>query len=85
MGNTTSVSVAEASGGVQSVDRAITVLEILARRGEARVTEVAGELGVHKSTAFRLLAALESAAWWSRTATGAGTGWASAWSRWPAR
>jgi DNA-binding IclR family transcriptional regulator len=58
MGNTTSVSVAEPSGGVQSVDRAITVLEVLARRGEARVTEVAGELGVHKSTAFRLLAAL---------------------------
>lgn len=45
---------------VQSVDRAITVLEILARRGDAGVTEVAGELGVHKSTAFRLLAALEN-------------------------
>jgi len=49
----------EPSAGVQSVDRAITVLEVLARRGEARVTEVATELGVHKSTAFRLLAALE--------------------------
>jgi DNA-binding IclR family transcriptional regulator len=47
------------NGGVQSVDRAISVLEILARRGEARVTEVAGELSVHKSTAFRLLNALE--------------------------
>jgi DNA-binding IclR family transcriptional regulator len=47
------------SGGVQSVDRAISVLEILARRGEARVTEVAAEIAVHKSTAFRLLAALE--------------------------
>jgi DNA-binding IclR family transcriptional regulator len=46
-------------GGVQSVDRAISVLEILARRGEARVTEVAAELSVHKSTAFRLLGALE--------------------------
>jgi DNA-binding IclR family transcriptional regulator len=46
-------------GGVQSVDRAITVLEILARRGDARVTEVATELSVHKSTAFRLLGALE--------------------------
>ncbi len=45
--------------GVQSVDRAISVLEILARRGEARVTEVAAELSVHKSTAFRLLGALE--------------------------
>lgn len=51
---------AEASGsGVQSVDRAISVLEILARRGEAGVTEVAAEIAVHKSTAFRLLGALE--------------------------
>jgi len=45
--------------GVQSVDRAISVLEILARRGEAGVTEVATEISVHKSTAFRLLGALE--------------------------
>ena len=50
---------AEGQGGVQSVDRAITVLEILAREGHAGVSEVAAELGVHKSTAFRLLAALE--------------------------
>lgn len=44
---------------VQSVDRAISILEILARTGEAGVTELALELGVHKSTAFRLVAALE--------------------------
>jgi DNA-binding IclR family transcriptional regulator len=44
---------------VQSVDRAVTVLEILARAGEAGVTEIAAELGVHKSTAFRLIVALE--------------------------
>lgn len=50
---------ASSGGGVQSVDRAISVLEILARRGEARVTEVAAEISVHKSTAFRLLGALE--------------------------
>lgn len=43
---------------VQSVDRAISVMEILARRGEAGVTEIAQELGVHKSTAFRLLGVL---------------------------
>lgn len=49
----------EGAGGVQSVDRAITVLEILAREGHAGVSEVAAEIGVHKSTAFRLLAALE--------------------------
>ena len=46
-------------GGLQSVDRAISVLEILARRGEAGVSEVASEIAVHKSTAFRLLGALE--------------------------
>ena len=49
----------DGAGGVQSVDRAVTVLEILARSGGAGVSEVASELGVHKSTAFRLLAALE--------------------------
>ncbi|WP_203336763.1 IclR family transcriptional regulator [Nocardioides limicola] len=49
----------DSAGGVQSVDRAITVLEILAREGSAGVSEVAAEVGVHKSTAFRLLAALE--------------------------
>ncbi len=48
------------TGGVQSVDRAISVLEILAQRGEAGVSEVAGEIEVHKSTAFRLLGALEA-------------------------
>nr|WP_055503511.1 IclR family transcriptional regulator [Nonomuraea pusilla] len=47
------------NSSVQSVDRAIAILEILAREGAARVTDLAGELGVHKSTAFRLLAALE--------------------------
>src|SRR6476646_8455752 len=49
----------ESTGGVQSVDRAISVLEILAQRGEAGVSEVAADIGVHKSTAFRLLGALE--------------------------
>lgn len=44
---------------VQSVDRAVTVLEILAKRGPAAVTDIAAELGVHKSTAFRLLVVLE--------------------------
>jgi DNA-binding IclR family transcriptional regulator len=49
-----------APAAVQSVDRAVTVLEILARRGEAGVTEIALELGVHKSTAFRLVSVLEA-------------------------
>lgn len=45
-------------GAVQSVDRALTILDILARTGEAGVGEIAAELGVHKSTASRLVAAL---------------------------
>lgn len=48
------------SGGLQSVDRALQVLELLASWGEGGVSEVAAELGVHKSTAFRLLGALEA-------------------------
>jgi DNA-binding IclR family transcriptional regulator len=44
---------------VQSVDRALLVLELLARHGELGVTELAAELAVHKSTAFRLVTALE--------------------------
>jgi DNA-binding IclR family transcriptional regulator len=50
----------DSSAGVQSVDRAISVLEILSQRGEAGVSEIAAEIGVHKSTAFRLLGALEA-------------------------
>jgi len=44
------------------VDRAIAILYLLAERGRdgVGVTEVAAELGVHKSTAFRLIMALEN-------------------------
>lgn len=48
------------AGSVQSVDRAVSVLEILAKLGEAGVTEISEELGVHKSTAFRILGVLEN-------------------------
>ena len=51
--------VVESAVGVQSVDRALRILEILARSGESGVTEVAAALEVHKSTAFRLVATLE--------------------------
>lgn len=44
---------------VQSVDRALAILEILARDGEGGVTEIAARLGVHKSTASRLIDSLE--------------------------
>ena len=43
---------------VQSVDRVITVMELLSRRGWSGVTEVANELEIHKSTAYRLLTTL---------------------------
>src|SRR6195952_6129200 len=56
MSNATAV---EVTGGVQSVDRALTILEILARSGECGVTEIAAALAVHKSTAFRLVTTLE--------------------------
>ena len=46
--------------GIQSVDRAASILELLGRLGTASVSEIALELDVHKSTAFRLLGALEA-------------------------
>src|SRR6201996_6063036 len=45
---------------IQSVDRAISVLELLAEHGRAGITEIADELGVHKSTASRLVSVLEN-------------------------
>ena len=48
------------SGAVQSVDRALTILKLLAADGELGVTEIAGLLCVHKSTASRLLGTLET-------------------------
>ena len=52
--------VSEGSGSIQSVDRAIDVLEMLARAADGiGVGDVAAELGVHKSTASRLLSVLE--------------------------
>ena len=48
------------SGGVQSVERALTLLEILARDGHAGVSEIADEMGIHKSTVSRLMGSLVS-------------------------
>ena len=44
---------------VQSVDRALELLEVLAQKGEAGVTELAQAIDVHKSTASRLIQALD--------------------------
>lgn len=45
---------------VQSVDRAVAVIEILARDGVCTVTDIARELGTNKSTVSRILATLET-------------------------
>lgn len=46
---------------VQSVDRALTILEVLAgQRGDVSLSDLASHLGVHKSTVFRLLGTLEA-------------------------
>ncbi|MCK5755400.1 MAG: helix-turn-helix domain-containing protein, partial [Mycobacterium sp.] len=50
----------DSPAAVQSVDRALQVLDILAELGNAGVTEIAAELGVHKSTVSRLVAVLEA-------------------------
>ncbi|TDV57389.1 IclR family transcriptional regulator [Actinophytocola oryzae] len=44
---------------IQSVDRALTILTLLAEHGPLGVTELSGLLDVHKSTAFRLVTTLE--------------------------
>lgn len=45
---------------VQSVSRAIHILDLLADQESLGVTEISKSLGVHRSTAFRLLATLEA-------------------------
>ncbi|MBC7518323.1 MAG: IclR family transcriptional regulator [Microbacteriaceae bacterium] len=47
------------TGAVQSVDRALTILEMLAAHGDLGVTEMAKTLAVHKSTVSRLVSTLE--------------------------
>lgn len=44
---------------VRSVDRAVSILQVLGERGELGVSEIAEAVGVHKSTVFRLLSTLE--------------------------
>lgn len=60
VGNAREATVDSRAGAVSSVDRAISILQVLARHGSARVTDIAAELGVHKSTVSRLLATLEA-------------------------
>ncbi len=46
---------------VRSVQRALALLEHLVRLGEATITQLSQETGLHKSTAHRLLVTLEGA------------------------
>jgi DNA-binding IclR family transcriptional regulator len=52
---------AKRDGAVQSVHRAISILQVLALHGAAGVAQIAAEIGVHKSTVFRRLATPEVA------------------------
>ncbi|MBV1935590.1 IclR family transcriptional regulator [Streptomyces sp. BV286] len=45
---------------VHSVDRAISILQVLSQRRVAGITEIAKEISVHKSTVSRLIATLEA-------------------------
>jgi len=55
---------------LQSVERAISLLQILADAGPLRVTDLADELGVHKSNVSRLLQTLERRGLVDRTEDG---------------
>lgn len=48
----------ERGGNLQSVNRALRALELIAEAGELGVTELGRRLGVHKATASRLVATL---------------------------
>lgn len=58
-----------APGRIQSVDRAIQVLELIGESGAMGVTELSRELGVHKATASRLAATLAEHGLLERDAT----------------
>lgn len=51
---------ARSANGVQAVERVVRALEILAKEGSAAVGDMADRMGVHKSTASRILGALET-------------------------
>lgn len=45
---------------VRSVDRAVTILQLVARQGEASCAELGRALGINRSSAHRILATLEA-------------------------
>lgn len=52
-----------ASPGMQGVTRVVQVIEYLGAHGSASIEDVAEELGVHKSSASRILATLRQLGW----------------------
>lgn len=50
----------DSAGQVQSVNRAIMMLELLAERGDAGVTTLATQLGINKAATFRILSTLRA-------------------------
>jgi len=55
-----SISFMMRNNSIQALDRGLTILDLLADTGgELGVTDLARRLGVHKSTAYRLLATLQ--------------------------
>src|SRR4051812_26417238 len=53
-------NVADAPSSEQAVDRALSILELLAHAADLGVTEIAEALGLHRSTVFRLVSVLEA-------------------------
>jgi IclR family transcriptional regulator, acetate operon repressor len=54
------VSAELGDSAVRSVDRAVSLLQLLAVRGESRGSDLAELLGIHKSTVSRLLGTMEA-------------------------
>ena len=51
------------SGQLQTAGRVVQAIELIARSREAKLGEIAAELGIHKSNALRLLETLRSLDW----------------------
>lgn len=61
---------------VRSVDRALSILQVIAEQGTVGVSQIARATRIHKSTVFRLLATLELRGMVEQVAEHAGTPWA---------
>jgi IclR family acetate operon transcriptional repressor len=65
----------EASGGAQTVDRALNVLNVLVNSsGPVTLDRITGLAGLHRSIVYRLLRSLENAGYVARSEEGGGYG-----------